>query len=266
LGANIEEIVSPSLIDQESIEASPELDSIDPELQAKMKRITDLIPDAAKFMNDTRAVLLESASMAVYLDKQWKPAQLWLLSNGCLIASRKAKVSLTQGVRHKLTFERFYPTDGLILANVSDTADLQNCFKLKNSDLGSVFVHTEEESVKSSWMQQIQTAISETLQEKNKKQQQSQNQAPAAFKSKTSAKPVHRRTSSACTTATGNRPALDIGLEGQEMSPDDANNMEKTLQDLSEALCCTNYDDAVNIVEKRNNCFYNKFVFIVGFS
>lgn len=111
---------------------------------------------------------MESSSLAVYLEKQWKPAQIWLLSNGILIASRRAKVSLTQGVRHKLTFERFYPLDGLSISNVNNTADLKNCFKLKNFELGSVFLHTEEESYKINWMQQIQKAIQDQEDQQNK--------------------------------------------------------------------------------------------------
>lgn len=148
-----------------------EKDELDPELQANLKRITDLLPDTMKFVLDAKAVLLESAAMAVYIDKQWKPSQCWLLSNGCLIASRKAKVSLTQGVRHKLTFERFYPVEGLLLADVKNTDDLQNCFKLKNTELGSVFLHTEDEEAKETWMTQVQAAIQENQEQKQSKSQ-----------------------------------------------------------------------------------------------
>ncbi len=144
--------------------------SNDPELLAKLKRITDLLPDSIKFVTKTKSVALESSAMAVYLEKQWKPAQVWLLSNGILIASRKAKVSLTQGVRHKLTFERFYPMEGLLISNVNDTADLKNCFKVKNSELGSVFLHTDEEDAKDNWMQQTQRTIQELQQEQKNKQ------------------------------------------------------------------------------------------------
>lgn len=151
-----------SLIETPNLNAA-DLDSVptDPELQAKLKRITDLLPDSLKFIMDAKSVLLECSTMAVYMEKQWKPAQCWLLSNGCLIASRKAKVSLTQGVRHKLTFERFYPVDGLLLLNVKNTADLQNCFKLKNFELGSVFLHTEDEETKETWTKQIQNIIND---------------------------------------------------------------------------------------------------------
>lgn len=158
-----------SVIETPNLSAA-EKDEIDPDLQANLKRITDLLPDTMKFVSDAKAVLLESAAMAVYIEKQWKPAQCWLLSNGCLIASRKAKVSLTQGVRHKLTFEKFYPIEGLLLTNVKNTDDLQNCFKLKNPELGSVFLHTEDEETKDNWMKQIQVAIQE-----NQEQKQSNN-------------------------------------------------------------------------------------------
>ena len=158
---------TPQLINDTSSVA--ESMSSDPELQAKLKRITDLLPEALKFVNETKSVALESATMAVYLEKQWKPAQVWLLSNGILIASRKAKVSLTQGVRHKLTFERFYPIDAvLIVSDVKNTADLQNCFKLKNSELGSVFLHSEEADAKDSWMQQLQKTIQDQQEQRER--------------------------------------------------------------------------------------------------
>ena len=158
-----------SIIDSTPNLCEAETDAIDPELQAKLKRITDLLPDTLKFVSDAKTVLLESAAMAVYIEKQWKPAQCWLLSNGCLIASRKAKVSLTQGVRHKLTLERFYPVEGLLVSNVKNTADLQNCFKLKNTELGSVFLHTEDEEAKETWMKQIQIFIQNNQEQKQSK-------------------------------------------------------------------------------------------------
>lgn len=227
--------------------STPKLE-IDPELQAKLKRITDLLPEALKHVEESKSVLLESSTVAIYLEKQWKPAQIWLLSNGCLIASRKAKVSLTQGVRHKLTFERFYHVDGLLLSNVKDTTDLQNCFKLKNSENGSVFLHTETEEEKSILIQSIQKIIQE-YQDNNKPS----DLAVKLFKFETT-KTSHRRTSSACTSGTNTRPSLyDSCFDNQELSPDAANNFEKTLEDLSEALCCTNYDHAIDLVEKRNN-------------
>ena len=160
---------SGSFIETPALSVTETDNLVDPELQAKLKRITDLLPDALKFVIDARTVPLESASMAVYVEKQWKPAQCWLLSNGCLIASRKAKVSLTQGVRHKLTFERFYPVEGLLLSDVKNTADLQNCFKLKNPELGSVFLHTEDEEAKETWMRQIQKIIQENQEQKQSK-------------------------------------------------------------------------------------------------
>ena len=63
---------------------------------------------------------------------------------------------------------------------------------------------------------------------------------------------MHRRTSSACTSGTSNRPSLfDSGLDHQELSPDAAYNFEKTLENLAEALSCTNYELSIDIVEKR---------------
>ena len=211
-------------------------------------------------VEESKAVLLDSSTVALYLDKQWKPAQIWLLSNGCLIASRKAKVSLTQGVRHKLTFERFYHVDGLQLSNVKDTADLQNCFKLKNTENGSIFLHTETGEEKRNLMQLIQNIIQEYQDEKFKPS----DLAGKLFKAETT-KSAHRRTSSACTSGTNARPSLyDSCFDNQELSPDAFNNFEKTLEDLSEAICCTNYDHAIDLVEKRSEkvsykC--SKFVF-----
>ena len=246
VGASITE--TPNLTNETASITTPKLD-IDPELQAKLKRITDLLPEALKHVEESKSVLLESSTMAIYLEKQWKPAQIWLLSNGCLIASRKAKVSLTQGVRHKLTFERFYHVDGLLISNVKDTADLQNCFKLKNSENGSIFLHTETEVEKTNLMQIIQKLIQEY-----QEQQQFNNKPTSDFIGKlfkTESSKTHRRTSSACTSGTSARPSLyDSCFDNQELSPDSANNFEKTLEDLSEALYCTNYDDAIDLVEK----------------
>jgi uncharacterized protein YoxC len=223
---------------------------IDPELHAKLKRITDLLPEAMKHVEESKSVLLESSTVAIYLEKQWKPAQIWLLSNGCLIASRKAKVSLTQGVRHKLTFERFYYVDGLQLSNVKDTADLQNCFKLKDTENGSIFLHTESEEEKSNLIYLIQKIIQE-YQEQQFNNNKPSDLAGKLFKLEIT-KTSHRRTSSACTSGTNARPSLyDSCFDNEELSPDTANNFEKTLEDLSEALSCTNYDHAIDLVEKR---------------
>lgn len=64
----------------------------------------------------------------------------------------------------------------------------------------------------------------------------------------------HRRTSSACTSGASSRPSLlDSGFDNQELSPDAAYNFEKTLDDLTEALSCTNYDFSIDLVEKRKN-------------
>lgn len=237
---------------------------VDPELQAKLKRINDLLPETAKFTQETKSVLMESSTMAVYLEKQWKPAQVWLLSNGCIIASRKAKVSLTQGVRQKLTFERFYPADGIYLSDVKDTADLQNCFKIKGQQ-GSIFLHNEDVASKNSWYQQILKVI----QEAQEKQQsiallfklffnfiilEINENISKVMKSETRA---HRRTSSVTTSGTTARPSFDSCFEHKELTPDSANTFEKTLEDLNEALCCTNYDLALDLVEKRiylNDC------------
>lgn len=228
--------------------------TIDPEIQAKLKRITDLLPDAIKFVTDTRSVLSESSTMAVYIEKQWKPAQVWLLSNGVLIASRKAKVSITQGVRHKLTLERFYPIDSLLISNVKNTSDLQNCFKLKNSELGSIFLHMEDEESKTNWMQHIQKLIQDHQEFKNHHYSKAKGDdfIDKFVKNETSLK-IHKRTPSACTSGTSTRPSLviDSFFDHQELSPDEANNFEKTLEDLSEALSCTNYELSLDLVEKR---------------
>ena len=165
---NVNEDGTPSVLTVDTPNLSITSIENDTELQAKLKRISDLLPESIKFIEGAKSVLLVSSSMAVYLEKQWKPAQLWLLSNGCLIASRKAKVSLTQGVRHKLTFERFYPVEGLMISAVKDTEDLQNCFKLKTTEIGSVFLHTEEEKDKSNWMQLIQGIIQDYQEQKQK--------------------------------------------------------------------------------------------------
>ena len=62
----------------------------------------------------------------------------------------------------------------------------------------------------------------------------------------------HRRTSSACTSGTSTRPSLiDSCFDNQELSPDAAYIFEKTLEDLAEALSCTNYDLSLDLVEKR---------------
>lgn len=260
-GGNVE---TPQLSTIETVPA-PKIEC-DPELQAKLKRITDLVPEALKYVEETKFVLMESSTMAIYLEKQWKPAQIWLLSNGCLIASRKAKVSLTQGVRHKLTFERFYHVDALQISDVKDTADLENCFKLKNVENGSIFLHTESEEEKSNLMQLIQKIIQDHLDQ----QQQTKPSDLAGKLFKTEAnKSTHRRTSSACTSGTVSRPSLyDSCFDHQELSPDSFNNFEKTLEDLSEALSCTNYDYAIDLVEKRKNTeffdIFNMF-FVVKF-
>ena len=73
------------------------------------------------------------------------------------------------------------------------------------------------------------------------------------FKTEISSNKVHRRTPSACTSGTSTRPSLfiDSFFDHQELSPDSANNFEKTLEDFSEALSCTNYELALDLVEKR---------------
>lgn len=248
--------ITETITKQPNTQASNE---IDPELQGKLKKITYLIPEALRIVEGSRAVLLESTTMAVYLEKQWKPAQIWLLSNGVLIASRKAKVSLTQGVRHKLTFERFYGVEGLLISNVKDTADLQNCFKIKNSENGSVFLHTETDEVKTNMMEMIQKAIQDHQEGQERdtrvhfEAKDSNGGVAGILLSKTETSKSHRRTSSACTSGTNNRSSLyDSCFDHQELSPDAVNSFEKTLEDLSEALCCTNYQLALDITEKRN--------------
>lgn len=196
---------------------------------------------------------MENNTMAVYLEKQWKPAQVWLLSNGVLIASRKAKVSLTQGVRHKLTFERFYGVEGLLISNVKDTADLQNCFKIKNSDNGSVFLHSETEETKLNLMQLIQKIIQDSQEQLERSfENKGKSLAKTATEANSPSK-AHRRTSSACTSGTTTRNSIyDSCFDHQELSPDAVNGFEKTLEDLSEALCCTDYQLALDLTEKRN--------------
>lgn len=130
------------------------------EVRAKLKRIADLLPDASEHLSGATDVLLESSEVAVYIDKQWKPAQVWVLSHGCLIANRKAKVSITQGVKQKISFERFVPFDKCSLSDVKDTPDLQNCFKLKGL-AGSVFLHTPDAGAKAAWYSTIEARIKE---------------------------------------------------------------------------------------------------------
>lgn len=135
--------------------------SVGEEARAKLKRVFDVLPEAAEYIANATDVLLESSEMAVYVDKQWKPAQVWLLTNGVLIANRKAKVALiTQGVKQKVSFERFIPLDRCNLSDVKDTPDLQNCFKLKGLN-GSVFLHSSEASIKETWYTAIENRIKE---------------------------------------------------------------------------------------------------------
>lgn len=131
------------------------------EVRAKLKRIADLLPESVEYLGAATDVLLESNEIAVYIDKQWKPAQVWVLSHGCLIASRKAKVSITQGVKQKISFERFVPFDKCSLSDVKDTPDLQNCFKLKGL-AGSIFLHTPDAGIKTTWYNAIEARLKET--------------------------------------------------------------------------------------------------------
>lgn len=135
---------------------------MDEETRVRLRNMIELVPETAKYADEARAMLLESGAMAIYTDKQWKPAHVWLLNTGCVFASRKAKVSFTQGVSHRLTFERFCPADGTAVSDVKDTSDLQNCIKLKTAE-GSLFLHTDTTETKALWLARLAETIQEAL-------------------------------------------------------------------------------------------------------
>ena len=147
-------------------ERSPSPAPIDEEQRLKLAKIGEMVPGSEKALQSSRKVLLESSSLSIYVDKQWKPAYLFLLNNGLLVTSRKSKMSLTQGVKQKLTMEMFLAVEGLTASDVKDTDDLKNCFKVKTKEAGSIFIHAENPDLKNSWYKTVKKLVDDFAVEK----------------------------------------------------------------------------------------------------
>lgn len=256
-----------------SPEATFAENSVGEEARAKLKRVVDVLPEAAEYTTNATDVLLESSEMAVYVDKQWKPAQVWLLSNGILIANRKAKVALiTQGVKQKVSFERFIPLNRCNLSDVKDTPDLQNCFKLKGLN-GSVFLHSPDASIKETWYTAIDNRIKElttSVREKPSKRVHLISLTDCLVVSlaetvgKAAKAAVHRRTGSICTSGAASKPSLESTFLDQqpELAPERMIVLQGNLNDLADLIYRTQYDIAVDQLDRRKFSKKKQIIFI----
>ncbi len=240
---------------------APQVD-VKEEVRAKLKKIAEVLPEASEFVASTTDILLESNELAVYIDKQWKPAQVWALSNGCLISSRKAKVSINSGVKQKMSFERFIPFDKCSISDVKDTPDLQNCFKLKGL-AGSVFLHTPDSITKISWYSTIEARLNDlqSVKEQRPRKKTKHHFTMLIFVEINLAETVgkqvkaviHRRTGSISTSGAASKPSLEGTFLDQqpELTPERIFVLQANLNDLADLIYRTQYDIAVDQLDRR---------------
>ena len=210
----------------------------------QLSRIAELLPECVEFVKLSRAVLQETSAMAIYIDKQWKPAQIWLMDNGCVIASRKAKVSIMQGVKHRLTFEKIIHADELHVSDVKDTAELKNCIKLKSKG-SSIFLHSDVPNVKAV----IFSALSQMTHDARARKLAAPAEPKAATGTAQLAKRTHLRTASATSIgAVSKRSVLDAVLP--EIAPEKEAQLRQVLEELEEAVFRLSYDEAVEHIDR----------------